>query len=293
MLGLKLSTGILDDILGFGGKADQYLFFEAVCAEFGENVRRRLQLQRQRVAGALDLSRCRLARTIIGNRSRLDDHGSIRKAHKHRIAHLLRGLYRHEFGDSRRSESRGSADQRYTRASANSRFGNGIAHLSTGTIPDETNWIDGLECRPGGDENAFALKILRDSERLQDSFDDLFGLGEPACADHSAGKIATSRLDNANAATAQRVEIPLRGLMLPHVYVHCGRDDHPSRGRQIQGGQKIGGGAVGELGQRVGRCRSHQQGVDRLRHADMLDRRAGVGLRCSVGEHFRDDVLAR
>ncbi len=142
-------------------------------------------------------------------------------------------------------------------------------------------------------ENAFALEILRDSQRLQHGFDDLFGLGEPPRADHSAGQIAASGLDDANPATTQDVEVPLRRLVLPHVYVHRRRHDYRSRGCQIQGGQKVCGGAVGELGQRVGRCRCHQQCVDRLRHADVLDRGAGIRLRCTVGEHFGDDVLAR
>ncbi len=69
VLGGKLSAGIVDDVLGFGGEADQNLAVEAVSAELGENIGGRLQLQGQRTAGALDLFRSRLARPIVGDRS--------------------------------------------------------------------------------------------------------------------------------------------------------------------------------------------------------------------------------
>ena len=76
----------------------------------------------------------------------------------------------------------------------------------------------------------------------------------------------------------------------------AGRNHH-RRGRgQIERGQKIVGDALREFGEKVSRGRHHQQGINRLRHRDMLDGRIDIGLSAFLvaarGKHVGNNFFA-
>ena len=75
--------------------------------------------------------------------------------------------------------------------------------------------------------------------------------------------------------------------MLPHIHVHRRSNNHRSFGRKVQRGEKVVGDALCKLGDRIGRRRSYQQRVNRLRHRNVLHR--GVEVRAVVarGRTFR------
>src|SRR5712691_3404098 len=65
--------------------------------------------------------------------------------------------------------------------------------------------------------------------------------------------------------------------MIPHVDVH-GRCDHDwSGGREIEGGEEVGGNALGKVRENVGGGGSHEESVNRLRDRDVLDSGVDVG----------------
>src|SRR5208337_678876 len=85
-------------------------------------------------------------------------------------------------------------------------------------------------------------------------------------------------------------QVLLGRCMTPHVHVHRRSHHHRSRGRQVQRGKKILRQPVRKARKR--RCRrwSHQQRINRLRHANVfhrgVQRRIGVALREHLGDHF-------
>ena len=75
-------------------------------------------------------------------------------------------------------------------------------------------------------------------------------------------------------APAQRLEVGLRGRVLPHVGVHRGRQHHGAGEGEVEGGQEIVRQAVRELGQQVRGGRGHNQHIVLLRHARYARRRS-------------------
>ena len=177
----------------------------------------------------------------------------------------------HHFAVRGRVQARWAADENDSCAAAAGGFGQGVAHFAAGAVADEANRIEGLARAAGGDQNDFASQIVAAAQRGEHRVGDGLRLGHAAGADHAAGQIAGSGLDDAHAALAQHFKIGLGGRMVPHVDVH-GRSNHDRRsGGEIQRGEKVVGDAVSELGQDVGGSGSDDERVGPLRLGDVLD----------------------
>ena len=106
------------------------------------------------------------------------------------------------------------------------------------------------------------------------------------------------RFDHAVPATLQRFHVLARGRVPPHVDVHRRRQQHRAGEGQVQGGEKIAGQPVGQLGQQIGGGGRHRQQIVFLRRADVVDRvfdGEQVGQHLAAGErrerHRRHEPL--
>ena len=119
--------------------------------------------------------------------------------------------------------------------------------------------------RTGGDQHGLAREILRDTKPLQGFGDNLFRIGKPAGAHHSASQVSVARLDDVYASLPQDLQVGLRRRMLPHIHVHRRSKDDRSFGCEIKRAEEVVGNALRKLCNSVSRGRSHQQTVNGLR----------------------------
>ena len=197
---------------------------------------------------------------------------------EHRGAHLLRGLDEDGLCRRRRRERSRPADQDHFRSAPQRRFRQRVAHLAAGAVAEIAHRIDRLMRRSSRNQHRLARQVLRNAKALQRRGDDVLGIGQSSSADHAARQIPAVRFDDVHTALPQNFQVGARRRVLPHVHVHRRSDDHRRLGRKVQRRQKVVGDALRELGNRVGRCRRHQQRVNRLRHRDVLDRGVEVRL---------------
>ncbi len=137
------------------------------------------------------------------------------------------------------------------------------------------------------------------TERSEHRGDDVRRVGESAAAGHPAGEIAAARRNDERTARSERGDVPLGGRMVPHIHIHRGGEHDGRGGSEIEGGEKVIGQAVGELGERVRSSRCDDEKLCRLRLGDVLDGgvfdRRGRSGRVAVGggPEAGDDLMTR
>ena len=281
----QLLAGILQNVLGFGGEADDDLRLPSSAKALSGC---RESASSSSVIGPLRLIFWPAAdfRAIVGDGSGLDDDGGLREQIQDSIAHFFGRFDPRDFRRPGRRERCRSADQQHACTAAQGSFGQGVAHATAGAIGEIAHGIDLFASGAGGDQHGFARKILRCAESFQHGGDDGFILCQASRAGHAAGQISRAGFDDLHAALAQNLQIRLRRRMIPHVDVHRRSDDDGRGGREIERGQEIAGNALREVRENVGGGGSDDQRIDRLRDRDVLDGGVDIRLCSSPGENM-------
>jgi len=168
-------------------------------------------------------------------------------------------------------QGRRTTDENHFCAAAARRLGQRETHLAAGTVADEAHRVECLARAARSDEDHLATQIVTAAKGFQHGFGNRSRLCHAPCADHAAGQVAGSRIDDAHAALAKDFKIGLRGWMVPHVHVHGRRYQHRRGGGEKHRGEKIVGETVRKFGQNVGCGGSHYERVGPLRFSDVID----------------------
>ena len=228
------------------------------------------KFQAQVVVAPLHLVAGRGTGPVIRHRRCHEDRRGRVELRQHRRAHLLgrdHGHRLHAFGGSQR---RRAAHQRHLGAAPDGRPGQSVTHLPRRSVGDETDRVQRLPARPGGDDDLLARQILG-PEQPADFLDDGRRFRKTALALVAAGQIAGGRLHDVVAGAPQLRQVRLHHGVGQHVHVH-GRNHQQRRlCGQRHGGEQVIGNARGQFGDDVGRGRGDHQQVGGVREIDVPD----------------------
>ena len=168
----------------------------------------------------------------------------------------------------------------------------GVTHLAGRAVAEIAHRVERLFGAPGSDQQRFALQIVANAERLENSLRDGFDRRQASRARHPARQVAFIGIENPDAAHAQCFQILLRSGIFPHVDVHRRRHHDGRLSGDCERREKVVRDAVRELGDDVRRRGRDDQGINRLRHRDVLDSTLQVGVLGLTPEHFGDDLAA-
>ena len=256
--------------------------------EFGEDIRRGIEFERNARGGLLDLL-LRFGRgPEIGHRGALDHHRRGFQIGEHRIAHFGRGAHVNHFRARRRIQTHRPADQNHVRAAIDGGLRQRVSHLAAGSIGEIADRVERFLRGSGGDQNRLAFEIAqRRAASARSTASTILSISASRPGPiRAAGEKALVGIDDGVPAPPQRFDIGAHGFVLPHVVVHGGREHHRAAKRQIHGGEKIVRQAVRELAEHVGRGGSDQQQIVFLRDADMFD---GTGIEWLPGWRRKTD----
>ena len=146
-------------VLGFGGEADQQPV-ALLAAEFGQDIRRRIEFQRKARRRLLHLLLRHARQMEIGHRRGLDHDrrpapGS-RRPRRASPARCARGITR---DPTRRRQVHRAGDQDHARAASDRSLGQRVAHLAARPIGDEAHRIERLLRGAGGDQHRLAFQV--------------------------------------------------------------------------------------------------------------------------------------
>jgi hypothetical protein len=266
----------------------------------GDNVGVSRERELQRRGVLLELSTERRRGPIVGDGRRHDQHRRVRELGLQHPLHVGGALdVDHLHAGWRRQRDR-AAHQRHLGPAPSRDARDRVAHLPARVVAEVANGIDRLARGTGRHEHPLPDQILR-RHRSGRGLDDLGGFRKTAGALVPARKRAARRADDPRPARGDRLDVRLRGRMLPHVHVHRGRDDDRRARREQDGGEEVVGDPVCHLRDQVcGRGGEHDD-VGRIGEADVTDLRLlrqveGVGRDGRSGERLqreRRDELAR
>ena len=123
----------------------------------GENVFCRFEFDGHR-AGALDLLFGLLERAVVGYGGGLDDDAGLVDAAEDGIAHFGGRDDGNNFAVCRRAQCGRRGHQNDARSTALGRFGEGVAHLSAGTVAEKAHGVESFARASGGDEDGFSAR---------------------------------------------------------------------------------------------------------------------------------------
>ena len=109
------------------------------------------------------------------------------------------------------------------------------------------------------------------AESAEDRIGNGFRLGHAARANHAAGQVAGTGIDDADTTLAEDFKVGLCSRMLPHVDIHGRGHEHGRLGGEIHGAEKIIGDAVREFSQNIGRSGRYHERVAPLRLGYVLN----------------------
>src|SRR5579859_4221909 len=264
MIGLRSETD--DEPAAFGPRG------------FGQNIRRGLEANRQRLLASLHFFGLRFGGAIVGDGRSENRGGGSRKIFDDGTAHFFGGSNDDTLDAWRRLQIYGTANENYFRATTGCGFRDGVAHFPGRAIRQIAHGVKVFAGRPGSDQNGLTLQILLGVERLANRRDDFLLSGEAAGAGHSTCKIAFIRVDDFHAARPQLFDVFLGRGVVPHVDVHGRGNNYGGGGGQIKRGEKIVGDAAGEFRENVRGRRGHEEQIRALSHGDVLDGAFEIGL---------------
>ena len=82
-------------------------------------------------------------------------------------------------------------------------LGQGEAHLATGAVPDEPDWVDRFLGRTGCDQDPFAIELALPDQVAMKACQDRIRFRHPAFSAEPAGQFPAIRTDGAHAAITQ------------------------------------------------------------------------------------------
>src|SRR5207249_1861987 len=106
--------------------------------DFGEDVRRRLEIERHGSIALDLLLRC-TANAEIGNGRGGDNNTCLRQSRENRISHFVRRLYLNRLNISRRLKCDRTGKEDHLRPSPGGGFSQRVPHLAARTISKKTN----------------------------------------------------------------------------------------------------------------------------------------------------------
>ena len=254
-----------------GGEPDERLAVAAASGQPGEDVGRRLELERQR-ALTRDLPVGDLVRAVVRDggahhedvgrvefvlacRRELGGAADVHVADR-RVA-LERDVRRHD-------DDLGSACRRGV--------GEREPHPPRGAVAEEAHRVDRLARAAGGDQRPRTGPGPRAQVRL-DGGKQRGGLGQAPDPGLAVRRETAARRDeHVDPALAQRRDVRLGRRVFPHPRVHRRRDDHRAARDERACGQERVRLALGELRDRVRRGRGDQEHVGRLGEREMPGR---------------------
>ena len=129
-------------------------------------------------------------------------------------------MHTNQFDAQRRRQGHRAGNQNYMSPASRGGIGDGVAHLSAGTIGDEAHRVKRLLGWSGRDQDMFAFEVALGSRYAVHCFGDAVGIRQASGADGAAGEPSFVGVDENVTARAQRCDVFLRGDVVPHLRVH-------------------------------------------------------------------------
>jgi hypothetical protein len=281
----ELGLGVLDEVLGLRGKADDDVGPVGAGGDGLEDVGVLGEFERRRGPSLLDLVARRLD-APVGHRG--GEHGDVGgKLGRHRRQHVARRLDRHQLDAGRGLQLDRPRHQHGLGPEAGGGRGNGKALAARRAVGEIAHRVDGLARRPGRHQHLAAGQrpvSVTCGEVALDCAEDLGGLGHAAGAVFAARHVAVIGAHDGDAVLPQRGQVALRRRMLPHAHVHRRRHEHGRVGGQQRRGGEVGSKAGRHARQKIGGGRRHDDQVGGARQLDVAHLGL-VGEAEQIGEH--------
>ncbi len=256
--------------------------------EIGQDVGRTRQLEGEVAVALRHLVTGLRHGHVVGHRGGHDDHVRRISPGEDRLVHLDRAAHADHLAVRRFVQARRAGHQRDLRPAPHRLLGNREAHAAARSVADVAHRIEVLVGRSGRHQHPLSLERGRGPQDRLGAGHDVFGLGQPPFSDPAAREVTLARIHESHAAARERLDIPADGLMVEHLAVHRGGEQHRRPRGRVERGQEIVGEPVGQFADDVRGGRGDEQQVDRGREGDVLD--VGVGSRLELAG---DDATAR